>query len=156
MKGRVYPVNREGSGGSNLGGNLPEVMLAKKQGQEVIQDGKSVKPRAGRGHGASPLQGLQLWPNPLLRPCSSSRTERGALGSQVSSKRPCCQGKCLARCPHVPPLNKQACCVGTFSYEAFMGTWGAAVGISPQAWAGRAERGLPPCPQPLPQQGTSS
>ena len=152
MEGRVYPVNREGSGGFDLGGNLPEVTLAKKQGQEVIQDGH----RAPGTHLTLTLQGLQLWPNPLLRACSGSRTERGALGSQVSCKRPCCQGKCPARCPHVPPLNKQACCVGTFSYEAFMGTWGAAVGISPQAWAGRAERGLLPCPQPLPQHSTSS
>lgn len=129
-----------------MGGNLPEVTLAKKQGQEVIQDGESVKPRVGRG-----VRGVQwLWPSPLFRPCSGSRTERGALGSQVSSKRPCCQRKCLAHCPHVPPLNKQACCVGTFGYEAFMGTWGAAVGISLQAWAGRAERGLPPRPHPCP------
>ena len=59
------PANRERSGGSDLGSNLPEVTLAKKQGQEVIQGGESVKPRAGGVHPAGPAVLARPPPPPL-------------------------------------------------------------------------------------------
>ena len=44
---------------------MPEVTLAKKQGQEVIQDGESVKPREGSVHPAGPAALARPPPPPL-------------------------------------------------------------------------------------------
>ena len=95
MEGRVYPVNREGSGGFDLGGNLPEVTLAKKQGQEVIQDGKSVKPRAGRGRRPPPCRACSSGPTPSSAPAELQDRARcpGEPGvmqtALLSGKMPC-------------------------------------------------------------------
>lgn len=79
-----------------MGGNLPEVTLAKKQGQEVIQDGESVKPRVGRGvrgvHPAGPAALAQPPLPPLQRLQDRARCpgEPGVIQTALlSEKMPC-------------------------------------------------------------------
>lgn len=102
MEGRVYPVNREGSGGFDLGGNLPEVTLAKKQGQEVIQDGKSVKPRAGRGRRPPPCRACSSGPTPSSAPAVAPGQSEVPWGARCHANGPAVRENALPAAPTCP------------------------------------------------------